>query len=471
MEPRPCPQGGPSIATIDLTVQYLGAASALFLSALVVLAIIRQRTTRKFQKNLLLLSTLLLVSAVVSNIVISIYIKGPALEAASSTDDQSAISAATILAKRVQASLDFLFAITIGAFIVVTTSPVMTRPRDFWRYLVDEFPSSYLFYVFIMGVGLVSIVLTSATVTFPNWMPGNPSTDPTFIEFPVWFQFVMATAVATIFIYAPFKLIGYLKKARPAPTIVRDTYLIILGINGFALGELMFEVILPGPGLGIDLRILGFVIEMGLIGIIAFAIREKGFLHDLFIPQAEADLKTDPTFHLDRGFGYVIVEAKPRHSFAIFKDLVTHGAQGLCITRQPPHNVVEQHGLERTPILWLSRVANQKNCVRPSPPENIAMAVEHFINVSEDSVVLLDGLEYLIAHNDFASVLALLHDLNENVSLQNAILLIPLDPRAIGPREFALIRRDLRLIHPNGEQVEPAPVAEVELLDRRRPRA
>src|SRR3990170_896473 len=217
---------------VDLTVQYLGAASALFLSALIITAIVRQKTTRKFQKNVLLLSTLLMVSAVVLNVLISIYIKGPALEAAAVSGDQEGLKGATILAKRVQASLGFLFAITIGAFIVVTTNPRMTNRKEFWRYMVDEFPSSYLFYVFIIGVGLVSVIITSAEVSFPNWMPGQPSTEPTIIEFPLWFQFVMVTSVLTMLVFAPYKLIGYLRKARPAPTVIRDTYLIILGING-----------------------------------------------------------------------------------------------------------------------------------------------------------------------------------------------------------------------------------------------
>ncbi len=453
---------------IDLTAQYLGAASALFLSVLVLTAIVRQRTTRKFQKKVLLVSALLLVSAIVSSILISIYIRGPALEAAAASDDQEGIKAATILAKRVQATLDFLFAITIGAFIVVTTNPGLNDRRGFWRFLVKEFPNSYLFYVFIMGVGLVSVLMTSATVTFPSWQPGQPSTDPTIIEFPLWFQFVMATAVAAIVVYAPAKLIDHLNRTRPSPTIVRDTYLIILGINGFAIGELLFEVILPGRPFALDLRILGFVIELGLVGIIAFAIREKGFLHELLVPQAEAELKTAPTFRLDRGLTYVVTELKPVHSFAVFKDLVTHGAQGLCITRTPPKTVVQQHGLEKTPILWLSRVANHKNCIRPSPPETIAMAVEHFVSVGQDSVVLLDGLEYLISHNDFPSILALLHDLNETVSLNDAILLIPLDPRALGEREFALIRRDLRLLLPSEGAEELLPAAEVQVHERRR---
>ena len=114
-----------------------------------------------------------------------------------------------------------------------------------------------------------------------------------------------------------------------------------------------------------------------------------------------------------------------------------------------------EYGLERTPILWLSRVATEKNAVRPSPPEKVALAVEHFIEVSEHSVVLLDGLEYLVSHNDFGSVLALLHDLNESVAMREAILLVPFDPTAFIEREIALIRREVRLLGPLAEEFGP----------------
>jgi len=127
---------------------------------------------------------------------------------------------------------------------------------------------------------------------------------------------------------------------------------------------------------------------------------------------------------------------------------VTHGAQGLCITRRPPKIIATKDGLERTPILWLSRTATEKNSVSPSPPEKVARAVEQFVSFGSNPVILLDGVEYLIAHNDFASVLALLHDMNELVGLHDAILLLPMDPAAFQEREFALIRREANLAGP-----------------------
>ena len=81
--------------------------------------------------------------------------------------------------------------------------------------------------------------------------------------------------------------------------------------------------------------------------------------------------------------------------------------------------------------------------------------MEHFIEVSEHCVVLLDGLEYLVSHNDFGSVLALLHDLNESVAMREAVLLVPFDPTAFNEREIALVRRELRLLGPLAEEFGP----------------
>lgn len=432
-------------------VQYLGAASALFLSTLILIATLRQRTTRKIQKTTLLIAILLLISAILSNILITIYIKLP------NQGDVNIISQATVLIKRLQASFDFLFGIAIGAFVLVTATPGLNSKSDFIKAISEEFPSSYIMYVFIMAVAVISALITPASVTFPNW----PSTDPTIINFPMWFLFISGITTAAIFVYVPVKLVTFVRRAKPTSEVVRDTYLIILGIVGYAMSELVFEVLLSF--VAIDLRGPGFIVEIILVGMVAFAVRERVFLQELIVPVAEANLKTEITYNLDRGYSYVIMEEEAVHSFEIFKDLVTHGAQGLCITRKSPRTVALEFGLEKTPILWLTRVANQKNSVRPSPPENVAMAIQHFVKIGKDrSLILLDGLEYMISHNDFSSILALLHDLNEHVALNDSILLVPLDPKALTEKEFALLKRDLRVLATPELQVRPDSEQETE---------
>src|SRR5438309_1403270 len=284
-------------------ITLLSAASALFLSALIIVAIARQKTGGVFQKHILLAAIYLLVCAIISNVVINVYV---------TTQGQAALQDGIILSKRVQATFDYLFGIAIGAFIFVATTSAINSRR--------------------------------------------------------------------------------------AP---------------------------------------GFILEMALVGLIAFGVRGESFLQELIVPEAEAHLLTKPTYALDRGITYVVLERDAGQAFEIFKDLVTHGAQGLCITRRAPKAVMAEYGLERTPVLWLSRVAAEKNAIRPSPPENVAMAIEHFIEASERPVVLMDGFEYMVSHNDFGSVLALMHDLNESVAIHDSILLVPFDPSAFNEREIA----------------------------------
>ncbi len=371
--------------------------------------------------------------AVISNTLISIYLTQPSIA------DPNALTNSILLSKKVQATFDYAFSITIGAFIVVATTPEITTRRDFMRYMTDEFPNSYVFYVFIMVLAVVAIYISPETVDLTSYPLIT-------IRFEPYFLFVNGVAVATLTLYAPYRFITHMRRTNAGPEVRRDTYLIILGISGFAIGELLFEIVLPNYG--IDLRAPGFVVEMALIGLIAFAIREKSFLQELIVPAAETQSQTTPTYQLERARTYAILERDGAQSFEIFRDLVTHGAQGLCISRRSPKTIMQDYGLEKTPILWLSRVATEKNSVRPSPPEKVALAIEHFISVGESAVVLLDGFEYLIAHNDFSSVLALLHDLNEIVALHDAILLIPMDPSAFQQREFSMIRREVALLGP-----------------------
>ena len=428
-------------------VQVLAAATALFLSILILAAVKRQATRKSFQKYAFLVSVVLLIGAIVSNILITIYLQQPA-------SDLNAAAQALLISKQVQATFDLLFAITIGAFVLATAKPEIDSREAFKEYMRKDFPNPFLFYVFVQVLAIAAVWAFQATVLIP------PFPAVTKLEFPIPFLFTLGIEFMTVMVYVPFMLLSSVRRVPLRSTVKTDVYLIILGVCGFAVSEFVVEIFLPLNA--IDGRALGFVLEMALVGLIAYAVRERGFLEDLLVPQSEAQLATAPTYDIKRGLTYIVLEENPRHSFEIFRDFVTHGAQGLCITRKAPKLVMEEYGLEKTPILWLSRVATQKNSIRPSPPENIALAVEHFIGVGKESVVMLDGLEYLVAHNDFPSVLALLHDLNENVSLSDAILLVPIDSRAMNEKEFALLKREVEIIVPPGT-AKLTPRVEIEL--------
>ncbi|MFQ5909704.1 MAG: DUF835 domain-containing protein [Thermoplasmata archaeon] len=400
------------------------------MSAIIVIALLRQKTMKAFHKSILIISILFLVCAISAHLFIYTAI------------GQSGFENLITVSKKIQATFDLLMGIMAGAFAVVIANPELRGARDFAKYLRQEFPSAYIFYLVVMIGAIISTGIAPVEVMYEG---GSTFT----FTFPLWFIVVMFFATMATLIFIPYKLISYLVKARVPRAIAFNTYLIAVGIVSYTISELLFEVVLPSQS--IDLRGVGFLFGILMLGLVAYAVRGPRYLQELLVPVTEANLGTERRFELSDGLSYLVVESNSKLSFEVFRDLVTHGYQGLCITRLPPKRVRQELGLEKTPVLWLSRVSGDKDTIRPWPLEGISIAVEHFVSTGEKTVVLLDGLEYIIAHNDFQSTLTLLHDLNERMAMKDSILILPLDPDALEGKEFALIKRDVVELGPSAE--------------------
>jgi hypothetical protein len=145
------------------------------------------------------------------------------------------------------------------------------------------------------------------------------------------------------------------------------------------------------------------------------------------------------------GIGYLVMEDNPRKSYGVFSDFIDSGKQGLCITRTFPGRVMANYTFDDVSLLWLSRSRDQ-NSILPTNLGAVMRSVKDFMAENDDTVVLLDGLEYLIVHNDFPKVLKLVHGMNELVAINDARLIIPLNPLTLDEDKVALLKRDLKLI-------------------------
>ena len=155
-------------------------------------------------------------------------------------------------------------------------------------------------------------------------------------------------------------------------------------------------------------------------------------------------------YDLRQGFTYLIKESKPHKSFEIFVDQVTHNIQGLCVTRQHPNIMRKEWGLEKTPIIWLSNQLG-KVYVNPSNIGILSDTIIRFVEKSGDSVVIIDGIEFLIVNNDFDKVLRMIHHITEAVMENRSRLIVSVDPRTLEIRELALLERNMEII-----ETEPA---------------
>ncbi len=180
---------------------------------------------------------------------------------------------------------------------------------------------------------------------------------------------------------------------------------------------------------------------------------------------------------LDRGANYLVKEPKAELSLEIFASLVKgrcmecdHSeafpcesigckdctlpctckackhirAQGLCFTMRSPEDIRMRHALQTTPIFWISNHGPEG--ISPTSLEMMADIINRFLKKSRNPVVLLDGVEYILFANGFSHVLKFLQDIQEWVILNNAILILPINPAAVEEKELALIERNMKCI-------------------------
>ncbi len=146
---------------------------------------------------------------------------------------------------------------------------------------------------------------------------------------------------------------------------------------------------------------------------------------------------------LDSGHGYLVVGERDL-AYNVFVDQVTHGFQGFAITRDNPEQVRDRYGLKTTMMLWLTDV--KKEGTIPPQLEEISIAIHEFLQKSEKSVVLLDGLDYLVTTNSFNLVLQMVNRLKDLAAVHNALLLVPANPDTFESKQFGLLSREMEFV-------------------------
>jgi hypothetical protein len=144
---------------------------------------------------------------------------------------------------------------------------------------------------------------------------------------------------------------------------------------------------------------------------------------------------------LEDGRSYVVKEKKPEIGLALFLSLVEKGYRPLLITRQHPNHVRKVHIGVDIRAIWLSTTLG-KDYIDPHNLNALTYEILAHIGGGGKSVVLLDGVEYLMINNDPPRLWKFVEYVNEVVAQTAAVLLISVDDRAFEPRDLALLERN-----------------------------
>jgi hypothetical protein len=158
-------------------------------------------------------------------------------------------------------------------------------------------------------------------------------------------------------------------------------------------------------------------------------------------------------FPVEKGFIYLVKEKRPNISFAMFKEATNHGAKGMLVAREHPNRLKQMHEFEAAKILWLTRRVGIDH-IDPTELSLLSLEITKFVQGMPKSVVLLEGLEYIITQNDFETVLRFVNHLHDFVLAHDCAVIIIIDPRVLSTRELALLERSARIVEPMSEKVE-----------------
>ncbi len=165
-----------------------------------------------------------------------------------------------------------------------------------------------------------------------------------------------------------------------------------------------------------------------------------------------SSLASGVTFSLDvrPGNVYLVEERRPKASYELFEHALSSGSAGLVITRDFPKKLLTEKELDSCKIVWLTNLVGEGR-VNPTAIGILMSQVRAFIESQKRTVVVIDGLEYMVSLNTYDRMLQFMHQLRDLVVTNDCVLIVPVDPRTMSEREIALLERSMEVVVPRPE--------------------
>jgi hypothetical protein len=204
-----------------------------------------------------------------------------------------------------------------------------------------------------------------------------------------------------------------------------------------------------------------------LFAVLVSSIKRTAFLGLIVSPEIETYKREGfRSFDIPRGV-YLIFDEKADQAFGLFSELVSLPLRpdakipekeesaratleflipnGLVVTREFPDNIRQRHGIQTTPVIWLTESPGERR-IAPTSLAVLADTLVRFMEKNPNSIVLMEGIEYLTTFSDFKKVLKQLDYLNETTWMTRARLLIAVNPKAFDAKDLALLERDRTVV-------------------------
>lgn len=152
--------------------------------------------------------------------------------------------------------------------------------------------------------------------------------------------------------------------------------------------------------------------------------------------------------NLDRlcmGNSYLIYGKTNRSALELLKSLARPDSKCLFITRSNPQNIKSIISQENIQVALLRNGGSGEH-ETISDLEGLTNKIKRFSRQNDNSVILLDTIEYLLIKNSFDQFAESLYQIDDIISDDNSLLLLHLNPSVLDERQKAIIEDELQLL-------------------------
>jgi hypothetical protein len=179
-----------------------------------------------------------------------------------------------------------------------------------------------------------------------------------------------------------------------------------------------------------------YTVIMGIFA--AYAIMKYKLL--VIEPTIEEYRPAKIEFTIDIGHNNLVESGDSSYAFNAFRNVVSD-TPGLCITTTFPEKIRGKYGLEKTPIVWISKTSLGETTFKPSDLNfEISQTASKFMRDNPRTSVIFDDLEYLVEIAGFDDVIRFIKVLTDVGSVSNSTVVVPLDPTAIDEQVLFVIK-------------------------------
>ncbi len=298
----------------------------------------------------------------------------------------------------------------------------------------------------VYSIAAVIIVI----VTIKYWYDAAVLYDYSWYATTVWLSYPVAATLSLFFMIALTLLYGYERYGRGL--LANYWFYFLLPIIMIASADVLngFYYVLSDssvPGRLDDvLYLAGYAVAIAAGLTIVMSKLDTASV----LPSVEEHVLSDGSVRITKGRGTIVEDPKSKLSFELFARLIAPDAsntrrEGYILSRRAPATIEEEFGFKNVRTTWIATGSGQ-DVVDPTKPGLMAHAVMEFLSMTKNAVVLLDGIESVMTHNDFNRAVRMLEQINDFVMQYQGYLIVPIDPKAFSSRETAMLMRNFETI-------------------------